>query len=74
MDAETEAQIFDHFRSLTESRIAILISHRFSTVRHADTIVVLDQGQVIEQGTHEELMRVGGQYARLFELQARAYR
>jgi len=74
MDAETEAQIFDHFRSLTENRISILISHRFSTVRHADAIVVLDEGQVIEQGTHDELMRLGGRYARLFELQARAYR
>ena len=74
MDAETEAQIFDHFRSLTENRISILISHRFSTVRHADLIVVLDQGQIIEQGTHDELVRLGGRYARLFDLQARAYR
>jgi ATP-binding cassette subfamily B protein len=74
MDAETEAQIFDHFRSLTANKISILISHRFSTVRHADTIVVLDQGRVIEQGNHEELMKLGGRYARLFDLQARAYR
>jgi ATP-binding cassette subfamily B protein len=74
MDAETEAQIFDHFRSLTANRISILISHRFSTVRHADLIVVLDQGQIIEQGTHDELVKLGGRYARLFDLQARAYR
>ena len=74
MDAETEAQIFDHFRALTANRISILISHRFSTVRHADLIVVLDQGQIVEQGTHDELVRLGGRYARLFDLQARAYR
>ena len=74
MDAETEAQIFDHFRSLTANKISILISHRFSTVRHADLIVVLDQGRVIEQGSHDELMLRAGRYARLFDLQARAYR
>jgi ATP-binding cassette subfamily B protein len=74
MDAETEAQIFDHFRSLTANKISILISHRFSTVRHADLIVVLDQGQIIERGTHAELLELGGRYARLFDLQARAYR
>jgi ABC-type multidrug transport system fused ATPase/permease subunit len=74
MDAETEAQIFEHFRSLTKDRIAILISHRFSTVRYADQIVVLDEGRIIEQGSHEALMKLGGRYARLFDLQARAYR
>jgi ATP-binding cassette, subfamily B, bacterial len=74
MDAETEAQIFEHFRSLTHDRIAILISHRFSTVRYADQIVVLDEGRVVEQGSHEELIARQGRYAHLFNLQARAYR
>ena len=74
MDAETEAQIFEHFRSLTRGRIAILISHRFSTVRYADQIVVLDEGRIVEHGSHDELMALGGRYAHLFNLQARAYR
>ena len=74
MDAETEAQIFEHFRTLTSDRIAILISHRFSTVRYADHIVVLDEGSVVEQGSHEELIARQGRYAHLFNLQARAYR
>jgi ATP-binding cassette subfamily B protein len=74
MDAETEAQIFEHFRSLTKDRIAILISHRFSTVRYADRIVVLDEGRIVEHGSHEELIARGGRYAHLFNLQARAYR
>jgi ATP-binding cassette subfamily B protein len=74
MDAETETQIFEHFRSLTRDKIVILISHRFSTVRQADMIVVLDEGEIVEQGTHGELMARQGRYAALFELQARAYR
>jgi ATP-binding cassette subfamily B protein len=52
----------------------VLISHRFSTVRQADTIVVMEDGRIIEHGSHVELMAVGGRYARLFELQASAYR
>ncbi len=74
MDAAAEAEVFDHFRRLSASRIAILISHRFSTVRMADQILVLEQGQVVESGSHEELMQADGRYARLFELQARGYR
>ncbi|MDH3418691.1 MAG: ABC transporter ATP-binding protein/permease [Gammaproteobacteria bacterium] len=74
MDAETEADVFEHFQSLTQAKIVVLISHRFSTVRQADLIVVMDQGQIIERGSHEELVALGGQYARLFELQARGYR
>jgi len=74
MDAAAEATIFEHFRSLTRNRIAILISHRFSTVRMADQIIVIDDGRVIERGSHEELMALDGHYARLFLLQARGYR
>jgi ATP-binding cassette subfamily B protein len=74
MDAETEAGVFEHFRALTRGRIVILISHRFSTVRQADIIVVLDGGRIIERGDHAELMRLEGRYAHLFELQASAYR
>ncbi len=73
MDAEAEVQIFEHFRSLTQNQMALLISHRFSTVRMADTIVVLTAGELIEQGTHEELLQAGGRYARLFSLQAAGY-
>ena len=74
MDAEAEVRIFEHFRAATREQMAIVISHRFSTVRMADTILVLHGGRVIEQGTHEELLRRGGRYAHLFSLQAAGYR
>ncbi len=74
VDAAAEAEIFEHFQALTAGRIAILISHRFSTVRRADLIVVMEHGRVLEQGTHEALMAAGGRYAELFELQAQGYR
>lgn len=73
MDAEAEYQVFERIRDLTENQIAILIAHRFSTVRMADTIVVLGNGKIIEQGSHGELLATDGVYARLFNLQARAY-
>jgi ABC-type multidrug transport system fused ATPase/permease subunit len=74
MDAEAETQIFDRFRDMTESQIAVLISHRFSTVRMADQIVVLAGGRIIERGSHEELTKKDGHYAHLFKLQAAGYR
>jgi len=73
MDAEAEVRIFDHFRTITQNQMVVLISHRFSTVRMADTIVVMADGEIIEQGTHQELLQLGGRYARLFTLQAAGY-
>jgi ATP-binding cassette, subfamily B, bacterial len=74
MDAEAELQIFDRFRDMTQAQIAVLISHRFSTVRMADQIVVLAGGRIVERGSHAELVRDDALYARLFSLQAAGYR
>ncbi len=74
MDAETEAAVFQHFQQLTRNKISVLISHRFSTVREADLIIVMEGGEIVEKGTHDALVALGGRYARLFELQAAAYR
>lgn len=74
LDAGAEYEVFKKFRQLAEGRTAILISHRFSTVRMADRIFVLEGGRIIESGTHDELVRLGGTYARLFETQAQYYR
>lgn len=74
MDASAESLIFEHFRTLTRGRIAILISHRFSTVRMADQIVVIENGRIVERGSHEQLMQLNGHYSHLFSLQAKGYR
>jgi ATP-binding cassette subfamily B protein len=74
MDAAAEARIFEHFRRLTQNRIAILISHRFSTVRMANQIIVIENGRIIERGSHEDLVELDGHYARLFALQAAGYK
>ncbi|MGH7509008.1 MAG: ABC transporter ATP-binding protein [Gemmatimonadales bacterium] len=74
LDARAEYEVFLRFSELTKGRMAVLISHRFSTVRMADRILVLRGGELVEQGTHEALVEVGGLYAELFQLQAAGYR
>jgi ATP-binding cassette subfamily B protein len=73
LDARAESRLFERLRELLEGRSVLLISHRFSSVRSADRIYVLERGKVMEQGTHEELLASGRRYAELFTLQARAY-
>ena len=74
LDARSEFEVFQRFKELSDNRTAVLISHRFSSVRMADRILVLDQGRLEASGTHEQLMAAGGRYAELFELQAAGYR
>jgi ATP-binding cassette, subfamily B, bacterial len=74
LDARSEYEVFQQFAGLTENKIALLISHRFSTVRMAGHIVVLEGGRITEQGSHSKLMILGGRYAEMFELQASSYR
>ena len=74
IDAKAEAEIFAHFHELTDHRISIIISHRFSTVRMADHIIVLEKGQIAEEGSHQKLIEKHGIYANLFELQAQGYK
>ena len=74
LDARAEYEVFVRFSELMAGRMAVVISHRFSTVRMADRIIVLESGEVVEEGTHEELVARGGLYAELFEMQAAGYR
>ena len=74
LDARAEFEVFQRFAELTRGRMAVLISHRFSTVRMADRILVLADGSIQEQGSHQQLVALGGRYAELFELQAAGYR
>jgi ATP-binding cassette subfamily B protein len=74
LDARSELEVFERFAELTMGKMALLISHRFSTVRMADRIVVLEGGKLVEEGTHPQLMALGGRYASMFEMQAASYR
>ena len=73
LDARSEYEVFERFSELTKNKSALLISHRFSTVRMADRILVLEKGEILEIGSHEELLDMDGKYAELFQLQARGY-
>ena len=73
LDARAEYEVFQRFSELTKGKTAVLISHRFSTVRMADRILVLDRGELLEMGSHEELLKIEGRYAELFQLQAKGY-
>ena len=74
MDAKAEAELFERFHALAKNRMAILISHRLSTVKMVDRIYLMDQGRIVECGSHDELMEKHGPYSELFEMQARGYR
>ncbi len=74
LDARSEHEVFQRFSELTAGKMAVLISHRFSTVRMADRILVLEKGQIIEEGGHGQLMALGGRYSEMFDLQAASYR
>uniref|UniRef100_A0A7V5CTB2 ABC transporter ATP-binding protein n=1 Tax=Acidobacterium capsulatum TaxID=33075 RepID=A0A7V5CTB2_9BACT len=74
LDARSEFEVFERFSELTQNKMALLISHRFSTVRMADRIVVLEGGQLVEEGNHDALMELNGRYAAMFEMQASSYR
>ena len=74
LDAKAEYEVFQRFAELTKGKTAVLISHRFSTVRMADRILVLDKGILLEEGSHEALLNKKGRYAELFHLQAKGYR
>lgn len=74
LDARSEYEVFQRFAELTAGKMALFISHRFSTVRMADRIVVLEKGRIAEDGNHDELTHLGGRYAEMFELQAASYR
>jgi ATP-binding cassette subfamily B protein len=74
LDAQAEYEVFTRFRHLTEGKTAVFISHRFSTVRLADRIFVIEHGKIRESGSHAELIELNGRYAELFNLQAMAYR
>jgi ATP-binding cassette subfamily B protein len=74
LDARAEFEVYQRFADLTKGKMAVLISHRFSTVRMADRILVLEHGKIVEQGSHQQLVALGGKYSELFELQAAGYR
>jgi ATP-binding cassette subfamily B protein len=74
LDARSEFEVFQRFADLTAGKMALLISHRFSTVRMSDRILVLEDGRIAEEGSHDRLMALGGRYSEMFELQAASYR
>ena len=74
LDARSEFEVFHRFAELTAGKMALFISHRFSTVRSADRILVLENGKIAEEGTHDQLASLGGRYAEMFEMQASSYR